>query len=171
VVHNGIIENHDELRGKLRALGYEFVSQTDTETIVHLLHHEMRDGKSLLDALRAAIPQLHGAYGVAAIDAADPERVVCARSGSPLVLGLGIGENFLASDQLALRQVTDRFIYLEEGDLAEITPDSYRIWNKDGAPQDRANVQMTDAFDTADKGQFRHFMLKESFEQPKVIAH
>ena len=171
LVHNGIIENHEELRTRLRGLGYEFLSQTDTETIVHLVHHEMRDGKSLLDALKAAIPQLHGAYGVAAIHADDPERVVCARSGSPLVLGLGIGENFLASDQLALRQVTDRFIYLEEGDIAEITPDSYRIWNKDGEIQNRVNVQMTDAFDTADKGEFRHFMLKEIYEQPRVIAN
>ncbi len=171
VVHNGIIENHEELRAKLRGLGYEFLSQTDTETIVHLIHHEMRDGKSVLDALKAAIPQLHGAYGVAVLDADEPERIVCARSGSPLVLGLGIGENFLASDQLALRQVTDRFIYLEEGDIAEITPDSYKIWDKNGQLQDRKNVQMTDAFDTADKGAFRHFMLKEIFEQPKVISN
>jgi len=171
VVHNGIIENHEELRAKLRDLGYEFVSQTDTETIVHLMHHEMRDGKSLLAALKATIPQLHGAYGVAAISADEPERVVCARSGSPLVIGIGIGEHFLASDQLALRQVTDRFIYLEEGDIAEITPDVYHIWDKHGQPQTRTTVQMTDAFDTADKGQFRHFMLKEIFEQPKVIAN
>ncbi|MET0378426.1 MAG: glutamine--fructose-6-phosphate transaminase (isomerizing), partial [Spongiibacteraceae bacterium] len=171
VVHNGIIENHEELRAKLRGLGYEFLSQTDTETIVHLIHHEMRDGKSVLEALKVAIPQLHGAYGVAIINADDPERIVCARSGSPLVLGLGIGENFLASDQLALRQVTDRFVYLEEGDIAEITPDSYKIWDKNGTPQTRKNVQMTDAFDTADKGAFRHFMLKEIFEQPKVISN
>jgi glucosamine--fructose-6-phosphate aminotransferase (isomerizing) len=171
VVHNGIIENHEELRAHLRDLGYEFVSQTDTETIVHLLHHEMRDGKSLLAALKATIPQLHGAYGVAAISVDEPERVVCARSGSPLVIGLGIGENFLASDQLALRQVTDRFIYLEEGDIAEITPDVYHIWDKDGQPQTRSSVRMTDALDAADKGQFRHFMLKEIFEQPKVIAN
>jgi glucosamine--fructose-6-phosphate aminotransferase (isomerizing) len=171
VVHNGIIENHEELRARLRDLGYTFVSQTDTETIVHLLHYEMRDGKSLLAALKATIPQLHGAYGVAVISVDEPDRIVCARSGSPLVLGLGIGENFLASDQLALRQVTDRFIYLEEGDIAEITPDVYHIWDKHGQPQTRASVQMTDAFDAADKGQFRHFMLKEIFEQPKVIEN
>jgi glutamine---fructose-6-phosphate transaminase (isomerizing) len=171
LVHNGIIENHEELRERLRKLGYEFVSQTDTETIVHLIHHEMRDGKDLVDALKAAIPQLEGAYGVAVIHADDPHRVVCARSGSPLVLGLGIGENFLASDQLALRQVTDRFIYLEEGDVAEITPDSYRIWDKDGQDQQRKIVQMSDVLDSAEKGEFRHFMLKEIFEQPKVVAN
>ncbi|HET8712011.1 MAG TPA: class II glutamine amidotransferase, partial [Spongiibacteraceae bacterium] len=118
LVHNGIIENHEELRAHLKGLGYEFKSQTDTEVIVHLLHHEMQSGKDLVDALKSAVKQLHGAYGVAVICAQEPNRIVCARSGSPLVLGLGIGENFLASDQLALRQVTDRFIYLEEGDIA-----------------------------------------------------
>jgi glucosamine--fructose-6-phosphate aminotransferase (isomerizing) len=171
LVHNGIIENHEELRERLQGLGYEFHSQTDTETIVHLVHYEMRDGKSLLDALKAAIPQLEGAYGVAAIHADDPHRVVCARSGSPLVIGLGLGENFLASDQLALRQVTDRFVYLEEGDIAEITPDSYTIWDSKGAKQDRKTEQMSDAAESAEKGAFRHYMLKEIFEQPKVVAN
>jgi len=171
LVHNGIIENHEALRERLRKLGYEFVSQTDTETIVHLIHHEMRDGKSLLDALKSAVPQLEGAYGVAVIHADEPDRVVCARSGSPLVIGLGLGENFLASDQLALRQVTDRFIYLEEGDIAEITPDSYHIWDKDGLEQRRKIVQMNDVVDAAEKGEFRHYMLKEIFEQPRVVTN
>jgi len=171
LVHNGIIENHEALRDRLRGLGYEFLSQTDTETIVHLIHHEMRDGKSLLDALKAAVLQLEGAYGVAVIHADEPDRVVCARSGSPLVLGLGLGENFLASDQLALRQVTDRFIYLEEGDIAEITPDSYRIWDKDGNERQRKIVQMSDVVDSAEKGEFRHYMLKEIFEQPRVVTN
>jgi len=171
LVHNGIIENHDELRTRLKGLGYEFKSQTDTEVIVHLLHHEMQSGKNLVDALKAAVKQLHGAYGVAVICANEPNRIVCARSGSPLVLGLGLGENFLASDQLALRQVTDRFIYLEEGYIAEITPDYYRIWDKDGVEQQRNTEQISDAIDSADKGKFRHYMLKEIFEQPKVVTN
>jgi len=171
LVHNGIIENHEELRDRLRKLGYDFASQTDTETIVHLLHHEMREGKNLLDALKSTVPQLQGAYGVAVIHADEPDRVVCARSGSPLVIGLGLGENFLASDQLALRQVTDRFIYLEEGDIAEITPDSYRIWDKSGTEQRRKIVQMSDVVDSAEKGEFRHYMLKEIFEQPRVVSN
>lgn len=171
LVHNGIIENHEELRHKLKDLGYEFVSQTDTETIVHLLHHEMRDGTDLLAALQKVVKQLEGAYGLAVIHADEPERVVCARSGSPLVLGLGIGENFLASDQLALRQVTDRFIYLEEGDIAEITPDRYRIFDRDGKEQQRALERLSDAAESAEKGEFRHYMLKEIYEQPKVVAN
>jgi glucosamine--fructose-6-phosphate aminotransferase (isomerizing) len=171
LVHNGIIENHEELRARLKGLGYEFKSQTDTETIVHLIHHEMRDGKNLLDALKAAVPQLHGAYGVAAINAADPHRIVCARSGSPLVIGLGLGENFLASDQLALRQVTDRFIYLDEGDIAEITPDAYKIWDVNGKEQTRKVETINDVLDSAEKGKFRHYMLKEIFEQPKVVSN
>ncbi len=172
LVHNGIIENHEELRRELRSAGYEFQSQTDTETIVHLLHRLMtRDGLDLLAAVKAVVGQLHGAYGIAVIHAAEPEKIVCARSGSPLVLGLGIGENFLASDQLALRQVTDRFIYLEEGDIAEVTPDSYRIWDVDGIERQRSSEQLTDAFDVADKGQFRHYMLKEIYEQPSVVRN
>src|SRR5690606_24619450 len=122
-------------------------------------------------ALKASVSQLQGAYGVAAIDATDPERIICARSGSPLVIGLGLGENFLASDQLALRQVTDRFIYLDEGDIAEITPDEYNIWDKNGALQTRAVESINDVLDSGDKGAFRHYMLKEIFEQPQVVAN
>ncbi|MDX9874650.1 MAG: glutamine--fructose-6-phosphate transaminase (isomerizing) [Spongiibacteraceae bacterium] len=171
LVHNGIIENHETLRTRLRSLGYEFVSETDTETIVHLLHYTMRDGADLLTALKAVVGQLEGAYGLAVVSADEPERVVCARSGSPLVLGLGIGENFVASDQLALRQVTDRFIYLEEGDIAEITPDSYRIWGRDGNERRPEVERLTDVVDAADKGNFRHFMLKEIYEQPSAIRN
>ena len=171
LVHNGIIENHEELRSRLQGLGYEFKSQTDTEVIVHLLHYLMRDGKSLLDALKEAVHELEGAYGVAVIHADEPNTIICARSGSPLVLGLGLGENFLASDQLALRQVTDRFIYLDEGDIAEITPENYRIWDKNGVAQQRTVVQINDTIDSGDKGAFRHHMLKEIFEQPKVVAN
>jgi len=132
VVHNGIIENHEALRERLKALGYVFVSETDTEVIVHLLHHKLKDTPDLTVALKATVKELHGAYGLAVISAKQPDRLLAARSGSPLVIGLGLGENFLASDQLALRQVTDRFMYLEEGDIAEIRRESVQIWNLDG---------------------------------------
>ncbi|POC70949.1 glutamine--fructose-6-phosphate aminotransferase, partial [Vibrio vulnificus] len=112
---------------RLKGLGYVFTSQTDTEVIVHLLHHKLQSIGDLTLALKDAVKELHGAYGLAVISAAQPDRIVAARSGSPLVIGLGLGENFLASDQLALRQVTDRFIYLEEGDIAEIRRDSVRL--------------------------------------------
>lgn len=169
VVHNGIIENHEALREALKALGYVFTSDTDTETIVHLLHHKLTTHSDLADALKAAIPELHGAYGLAVISAQQPDRLLAARSGSPLVIGLGMGENFLASDQLALRQVTDRFVYLEEGDIAEIRRDSLTIWDAAGAPVQREQVQYHEGAEAADKGEFRHFMLKEIHEQPKVV--
>ena len=127
MVHNGIIENHEALREQLKALGYVFTSDTDTEVISHLLNHKLKDLRDLTVALKATVKELHGAYGLAVISAQQPDRLVAARSGSPLVIGLGLGENFLASDQLALRQVTDRFMYLEEGDIAEIRRDSVQI--------------------------------------------
>jgi glucosamine--fructose-6-phosphate aminotransferase (isomerizing) len=171
LVHNGIIENHKSLREELTAQGYEFKSQTDTETIVHLVHSEVLKGMDLFGAVNAAVKKLEGAFGLAVINRDEPERIICARSGSPLVLGLGIGENFLASDQMALRQVTDRFIYLEEGDFAEITPDSYRIWDAENNEVARKILRLTDKTEAADKGNFRHFMLKEIFEQPDVIRN
>ncbi|MDG9759855.1 glutamine--fructose-6-phosphate transaminase (isomerizing) [Pseudomonas sediminis] len=169
VVHNGIIENHEELRERLKGLGYVFTSDTDTETIVHLLEHKLQQLGDLSAALKAAIPELHGAYGLAVISARQPDRLLAARSGSPLVIGLGLGENFLASDQLALRQVTDRFMYLEEGDIAEIKRDSVQIWTVDGQPVERESVQYHEGAEAADKGEYRHFMLKEIHEQPKVV--
>lgn len=169
LVHNGIIENHEELREELSAKGYEFVSQTDTETIVHLIHLQMESGKDLLEAVRAAIPKLEGAFGLAVVNKDEPNRIICARSGSPLVLGLGIGENFLASDQLALRQVTDTFVYLEEGDIAEVATNKFLIWDAEGNEVQREIVRLTDNADAAEKGPYRHYMLKEIFEQPKVI--
>jgi glucosamine--fructose-6-phosphate aminotransferase (isomerizing) len=169
VVHNGIIENHEALRERLQGLGYVFSSDTDTETIVHLLHHKLKEHADLADALKAAIPELHGAYGLAVISAAQPDRLLAARSGSPLVIGLGLGENFLASDQLALRQVTDRFVYLEEGDIAEIRRDSLQIWDAAGLSVQREQVQYHEGAEAADKGEFRHFMLKEIHEQPSVV--
>ncbi|MBX9755320.1 MAG: glutamine--fructose-6-phosphate transaminase (isomerizing) [Pseudomonadaceae bacterium] len=169
VVHNGIIENHEALRERLQGLGYVFSSDTDTETIVHLLHHKLKAHADLADALKAAIPELHGAYGLAVISAQQPDRLLAARSGSPLVIGLGMGENFLASDQLALRQVTDRFMYLEEGDIAEIRRDSVQIWDAAGQSVQREQVQYHEGAEAADKGAYRHFMLKEIHEQPKVV--
>ncbi|MBD9413430.1 glutamine--fructose-6-phosphate transaminase (isomerizing) [Pseudomonas sp. PDM16] len=169
VVHNGIIENHEALRERLKGLGYVFTSDTDTETIVHLLHHKLQQLGDLTAALKAAIPELHGAYGLAVISAAQPDRILAARSGSPLVIGLGLGENFLASDQLALRQVTDRFMYLEEGDIAEIRRDSVQIWDVAGQSVQRESVQYHEGAEAADKGEYRHFMLKEIHEQPKVV--
>ena len=169
VVHNGIIENHEALREQLKSLGYTFSSDTDTETIVHLLHHKLQQHGDLTAALKAAIPELHGAYGLAVISAAQPDRILAARSGSPLVIGLGLGENFLASDQLALRQVTDRFMYLEEGDLAEIRRDSVQVWDASGQPVQREAVQYHEGAEAADKGEYRHFMLKEIHEQPSVV--
>ncbi|WP_416421637.1 glutamine--fructose-6-phosphate transaminase (isomerizing) [Pseudomonas sp. App30] len=169
VVHNGIIENHEALRDRLKGMGYVFSSDTDTEVIAHLLHHYLKTLPDLTDALKATVKELHGAYGLAAISLKQPDRLVAARSGSPLVIGLGLGENFLASDQLALRQVTDRFMYLEEGDIAEITREAVRIWNADGQPVQRDTVQYHEGAEAADKGEFRHFMLKEIHEQPKVV--
>lgn len=169
VVHNGIIENHEELREELKGLGYVFASQTDTEVIVHLIHHTLKSIPDLTDALKAAVKRLHGAYGLALISAKQPDRLVAARSGSPLVIGLGLGENFLASDQLALRQVTDRFMYLEEGDIAEIRRDQVSIWDQDGHKVQRETVQYHEGAEAADKGAYRHFMLKEIHEQPSVV--
>lgn len=169
VVHNGIIENHEQLRAQLKGLGYMFSSDTDTEVIVHLLEHKLQSLGDLTAALKAAVKELHGAYGLAVISAQQPDRLLAARSGSPLVIGLGLGENFLASDQLALRQVTDRFMYLEEGDIAEIQRDGLQIWDVDGNPVQRESVQYHEGAEAADKGEFRHFMLKEIHEQPKVV--
>ncbi|MGL4272798.1 MAG: glutamine--fructose-6-phosphate transaminase (isomerizing), partial [Pseudomonas paracarnis] len=169
VVHNGIIENHEVLREQLKGLGYVFTSDTDTEVIAHLLNHKLKDHSDLTTALKATVKELHGAYGLAVISASQPDRVVAARSGSPLVIGLGLGENFLASDQLALRQVTDRFMYLEEGDIADIRRESVQIWDVNGQSVEREAVQYRDGAEAADKGEFRHFMLKEIHEQPSVV--
>ena len=169
VVHNGIIENHEVLREQLKGLGYVFTSDTDTEVIAHLLNHKLKDQSDLTTALKATVKELHGAYGLAVISASQPDRLVAARSGSPLVIGLGLGENFLASDQLALRQVTDRFMYLEEGDIADIRRESVQIWDVNGQSVEREAVQYRDGAEAADKGEFRHFMLKEIHEQPSVV--
>lgn len=171
VVHNGIIENHQSLRQMLQYKGYVFDSQTDTEVIAHLVHFEMQRHPTLLDAVRATVNQLTGAYGMAVIHRQFPDRLISARSGSPLVIGLGLGENFLASDQLALLNVTNRFIYLEEGDIAEITRQSVKIFDREGQQVTR-DLHCVDAQqDAVDKGQYRHFMQKEIFEQPVALAN
>jgi glutamine---fructose-6-phosphate transaminase (isomerizing) len=169
VVHNGIIENYKELRAELQQQGYKFNSETDTEVIVHLVHLNHQKCGSVLEALQLTIPRLHGAYGVAVMCGAEPNSLLVARSGSPLVIGLGIDENFIASDQLALRQVTDRFIYLEEGDIAQITTKHVHIYDKDLEPIDRKITTITESADAAEKGPYRHFMLKEIYEQPAAI--
>ncbi|MFL1801842.1 glutamine--fructose-6-phosphate transaminase (isomerizing) [Plesiomonas shigelloides] len=172
VVHNGIIENHEPLRNVLRERGYEFRSQTDTEVIAHLVHWELtQNGGPLLAAVQRTLRQLDGAYGTVVIDARDPERMIAARSGSPLVIGRGLGENFLASDQLALLPVTRRFIFLEEGDVAEITRRSVAIFDVDGQPVQRAEIESNLQHDAGDKGQFRHYMQKEIYEQPVAIKN
>jgi len=169
VVHNGIIENHEELRLLLQGRGYEFVSQTDTEVIAHLVEWELRTSETLVEALKKTAKQLDGAYGTVVVDRKDPSRIVVARSGSPIVIGLGIGENFLASDQLALLSVTRRFMYLEEGDVAEITRRDVTIYDEAGALVEREVIESNIEHDAGDKGQYRHFMQKEIFEQPMAL--
>ena len=170
LVHNGIIENHGALRKELQDAGYEFASATDSEVVAHLLHRELEAGRSLLEAMRATVARLDGAYAIAAIDTLHPEEVVGAREGSPLVVGVGIGENFLASDQLALRQVTDRFIYLEEGDLVLISPSTIQVLDVDGQPVERTKTRIEAAVESAELGEFDHYMIKEIYEQPRALA-
>lgn len=170
VVHNGIIENHAELRTELQAKGYFFTSETDTEVIAHLLADLQKQEPDLLHAVQKAITHLVGAYGLAVSTPDDADRLIVARSGSPLVIGLGIGENFIASDVFALLPVTQRFIFLEEGDVAEIRRDSVRVFDVTGAPVERPERLSQLSTATTDKGPYKHYMLKEIFEQPSVIA-
>ena len=168
LVHNGIIENYMTLREELQSKGYVFASETDSETIVHLIHSCLGDD-GLLQAVRRAVKRLEGAYAIAVCWADEPDRIIAARSGCPLVVGKGIGENFLASDVLALKAVTDRFIFLEEGDLVELRRDSIDIWSIDNEAVLRADVRIEMAKDDLDKGNFRHYMQKEIFAQPQVL--
>ncbi|MEX2475844.1 glutamine--fructose-6-phosphate transaminase (isomerizing) [Marinobacter sp.] len=169
IVHNGIIENYQEMREELRAEGYEFTSQTDTEVVAHLIEKHYRGQGSLLAAVRSAISHLRGAYALGVVHADEPDHLIVCREGSPLVIGVGIGENFIASDQLALLPVTDRFMFLEEGDIADIRRDQVTIHNREGSPVERPVTRFEHGADSADKGEYRHFMLKEIYEQPKVI--
>lgn len=169
IVHNGIIENFAELRAKLIKAGYDFKTETDTEVIAHLIHQSRKGGKvTLIDAVKETIKKLHGAYGLCVIDNTQPDRIVAARSGSPLVIGVGIGENFIASDALALGQVTDRFIYLEEGDIAQVSLDAIEIWHGSRKVK-RPEQTVKGRSNEVEKGSFKHFMLKEIHEQPQVI--
>lgn len=169
LVHNGIIENHEALRSSLQGQGYEFLSETDTEVIVHRLHQERQSNASLFASVQKITQELDGAYGLAVVDRACPEELVVARRGSPLVIGVGIGENFVASDVAALLPVTRKFIFLEEGDVARITRHEISIVDADGKTVER-DVKETDlSADAVDKGSYRHYMLKEIFEQPRAI--
>ncbi|EAT11270.1 glutamine--fructose-6-phosphate transaminase (isomerizing) [Bermanella marisrubri] len=169
IVHNGIIENHDELREQLKADGYSFTSQTDTEVIVHLLHKYLQKTSNLSDAVKETVQVLDGAYALGVISADHPGKLVAARHGSPLVIGVGSGEHFIASDQLALLQVTDRFIFLNEGDVAELTADHIHVWDKHNEEVVHDVTRFDHQLGTADKGEFRHYMMKEIYEQPDVI--
>ncbi|MCA6058939.1 glutamine--fructose-6-phosphate transaminase (isomerizing) [Thalassolituus sp. ST750PaO-4] len=171
VVHNGIIENHETLRRELQAQGYVFTSQTDTEVIAHLVERELKSADSLLAAVMAARSQLHGAYGMVVIERQQPQHMIVARSGSPLVIGFGIGEHFVASDQLALLPVTRKFAFLEEGDVAEIRRDGVSVYDRDNNAVEREAHESTVEHDAGDKGEFRHYMLKEIYEQPQAIAN
>jgi len=171
VVHNGIIENHAELRAELQKAGYAFTSDTDTEVIAHLVHKLVAEGKSLREAVSDATRRLRGAYAIAVLHRDHPGHVVGARRGSPLCVGVGIGEHFLGSDVQALIQVTNRIVYLEEGDVVEITPDGLAIEAADGSEATRKVRESDLSMDAVERGQFRHYMLKEIFEQPGAVAN
>ena len=171
VVHNGIIENHDAMRAMLRARGYVFVSDTDTEVIAHLVHSKLHGTLSLFDAVRASVAELTGAYAIAVVSEADASHLVVARSGAPLLLGLGEDGNFAASDTSALIQVTQRVIYLEDGDVAEVTLAGVRIADGKGKPVERAVHLSRLTADAVELGQYAHYMQKEIFEQPMAVAN
>jgi glucosamine--fructose-6-phosphate aminotransferase (isomerizing) len=170
IVHNGIIENHEELREDLRKQGYTFTSETDTEVIAHRVHHHLKSQKDLFKAVRATVAELEGAYALAVVSEAEPERIILAREGCPVVVGLGVNENFVASDVAALLPVTRRFMFLEEGDVADIRRTSIKVLDKTGVSVDRPVRESELSADAAEKGQYRHFMLKEIHEQPRAVA-
>ena len=168
VVHNGIIENYQELKDDLQTLGYVFTSQTDTEVVAHLVHDALKHTDSLLEAVQKVIPQLKGAYALGIIHTEHPDELITVREGSPLVIGVGIGENFISSDQLALLPVTNRFVYLEEGDIARLTRTSIEVFAQGEAVQ-RPVKELDATVSNASKGEYKHFMLKEIYEQPEAI--
>ena len=170
LVHNGIIENHEQQRERLQALGYQFESQTDTEVIAHLIHHHLAGGDDLLGALQRAVKELHGAYALAVVSQNDPSRMVVARMGCPLLIGLGEGENFVASDVSAIIQATRRVIFLEEGDTAELTRETVTVFDGSDAEVQR-DVHVSDvSLASLELGPYRHFMQKEIHEQPRALA-
>ena len=171
LVHNGIIENHASLRASLKEEGYEFLSETDTEVMVHLIHKLRKQHTTLLASVQAAVKQFEGAFGTVVFDKANDNEIIVARSGSPLVIGLGLGENFIASDQLALLPVTRSFIFLEEGDVARITRDTVEIFDENGDAVEREVVESNITQDASGKGDYRHYMLKEIYEQPLAVRN
>ena len=171
IVHNGIIENHEELREELRAAGYEFDSETDTEVVAHRVHFHMARLADLFKAVRATVAELEGAYALAVISQQDPTRIIIARVGCPAVVGLGADENFVASDVAALLPVTRKFMFLEEGDVAEVTRTNVRIIDRNGNHANRAVRESMLSADAAEKGPYQHFMLKEIHEQPLAVAN
>ena len=170
LVHNGIIENHDEIRARLQVLGYAFESQTDTEVIAHLVHHYYKDSGDLLAATRRAIAELKGAYAIGVLALGSPDLICCARMGCPLIIGLGEGENFFASDVSALIPVTRRIIYLDDGDVAAVTRESVTVLDASGAPVQRAVRISQVSADDVDLGPYRHYMQKEIHEQPRALS-
>ncbi|KAA9129800.1 glutamine--fructose-6-phosphate transaminase (isomerizing) [Marinihelvus fidelis] len=170
LVHNGIIENHEALRAELAAEGREFTSETDTEVMVHLVAHYLDAGQSLLEAVRSAVERLEGAFAIAVVSADEPGRVVGARRGSPMVLGLGEGEQFLASDIYPLLAETRQFVYLEEGDVVAIDPDSHQVFDRDGHAVERPVKIAEMNADAVQRGDYDHYMLKEIHEQPRAVA-
>ncbi len=171
IVHNGIIENHEKLRAELERAGYAFSSETDTEVIAHRIHHHLKTVGDLFKAVRATVAELEGAYALAVVSEHDPDRMILAREGCPVVIGLGVEENFVASDVAALLPVTRRFVFLEEGDVAEIRRTSVRVIDRQGNSVDRVARESELSVDAAEKGQYRHFMLKEIHEQPRAVAN
>ena len=170
IVHNGIIENHDALRAELERAGYAFTSDTDTEVIVHRIDSHLRRSGGLVDAVRATVAELDGAYALAVVHADEPERIVVARAGCPVVIGVGLGEHFVASDVAALLPVTRRFVFLEEGDVAVVERERLQVFDADGAPVERAVRESELTADAAERGRFRHFMQKEIHEQAAAVA-
>lgn len=170
VVHNGIIENHEQLRSALKLDGYEFTSETDTEVIVHKIAEQLKTSPDLYSAVKATIATLHGAYALGVISTDEPDTLIACRKGSPLVIGVGIGEYFIASDIAALLPVTQRFIFLKEGDIAILKINSLQIYDEQGQPVERAITESQLKADAVDKGQYRHYMLKEIYEQPWAVS-
>ena len=170
IVHNGIIENHEELRDELKKLGYTFTSETDTEVIAHRIHHHKQKLGDTFRAVRATVAELEGAYALAVVSEDAADRMVLARAGCPVVIGVGKGENFVASDVAALLPVTRNFIFLEEGDVAEIKRDGLRILDNEGNTAQRPVRESSLSADAAEKGEYAHYMLKEIYEQPRAIA-
>ncbi|HEY4713750.1 MAG TPA: glutamine--fructose-6-phosphate transaminase (isomerizing) [Aquirhabdus sp.] len=169
VVHNGIIENYQLLKAELQDEGYVFTSQTDTEVVAHLVHRAMHIHSTLLSAVQSVIPLLHGAYALGVVNSLNADELIAVRAGSPLVIGLGIGENFISSDQMALLPVTNRFIYLEEKDVVRLTRESIEIY-QNGQPVVRASHEIDASDSSSDKGGYKHYMLKEIYEQTEAIT-